>query len=212
MNEAIWFEDDDVEAALARLGLSLPPLTKAVRFGYVSRISRTANDAPNAAGFYQWNDTLRILREELVLTHQWYRRDSNNFATIVHPDGVVAIAVSSGNSGTGRRNERPSTRRLKGACTDALVNTNAIQLELFPEGTIPGPKADAPHQAMTWMLLFFTDEDEIRSELSLPDRMDDGEIVSWKTRIILPSQPIDPVLDIRPPDFGPEVDISIQRR
>jgi hypothetical protein len=39
----------------------------AVNRGHLAAISRTANDAPNAAGFYQWNETLRAMREELAL-------------------------------------------------------------------------------------------------------------------------------------------------
>jgi hypothetical protein len=50
MQTAIWFEIDDVKTALERLSVPLAVLQEAVQAGYVSRISRTSNDAPNAAG------------------------------------------------------------------------------------------------------------------------------------------------------------------
>lgn len=211
METAILLASDEVQGALARLGLDVAPLVKAVQAGYLARISRTANDAPNAPGFYQWNATLRSLREDLV-TIRWTRCDDGNFATIVRPGGDVALVVASGNEDTGNPRKVPTTRSAKGPNTEAAVSLNAGQLELFPELSAP-PIHDGNPLRVTWVLLFYVDSKELRAELSLPVDMDvDGHIKTWKVRIILPSQQIDPDITVPKPDFGPDVEIDIRRR
>lgn len=211
MEVAIWSDPNDVGQALARLGLGVAPLSKALLVGYLARISCTANDAPNAPGFYQWNATLRSLREDLVLL-QWTRCDDGNFATVVDPTGKIAVTVASGNADTGRAHLTPTTRSSKGPNTAAAVSINAGQMELFPELIEALPIHDGERR-VTWILLFHADGKELRGELSLPVSMDEeGHIKAWKERIILPSQPLDSGFTVREPEFGPEVDIDIQRR
>lgn len=211
METAVHHELSDIESALARLGLTLTPLVQAVQLGYLARHSCTANDAPNAPGFYQWNATLRGLREGLVLI-DWNRCDDGNFATIVNPDGSIAISAASGNQDTGKVLAVPSTRSSKGPNTAAAVSINASQYEMFPEVFSP-PVHDGDSSRATWILLFYTDRKEIRSELSLPISMDaEGRIMAWKERIILPTQLLDHEITLPNPDFGPDVEIKINRR
>jgi hypothetical protein len=211
MQVAIWSEPDDVEAALARLDLVVSPLMLAVKQGHLAAISRTANDAPNAAGFYQWNETLRTLREELAIS-KWVRSDIRGYSTALRADRRMAIAVSSGDEGTGIANANPSTKQVKGPCTVAAVNSNAAQLELFPALVLmPTPQRDT--DCLTWILLFHGSRKELRAELSLPVSMDEtGQIRTWRERIILPTQPLDSSVILPEPDFGPDVEIEIQRR
>jgi hypothetical protein len=209
MLPAIWTSPEEIDAALARLGLTLAPLRRAVAAGYLARISCTANDAPNAPGYYHWNATLRGLREELV-TIDWSRCDDGNFSTIVHPSNKVAIAVASGNEDTGIVEAVPTTRCAKGPNTAAAVTVNIAQLELFP---IEAPPVHDGHERVTWFLLFYADRHELRAELSLPVFIDaEGQIQAWRERIILPSEPLESEAIIPEPDFGPEVDIDVRRR
>ncbi len=215
MQEAVWWDPREVHIALARLGLSVAPLLEAVRAGHVSRISRTLNDAPIAHGFYQWNDTLRALREHLVAVG-WHRNNDNGLPTTVNPNGTIAICVSSGNESTGIPSETPSTKHTKGPCTEVYVTSNATQIALFPNLPAPAPvrsSRDGSNIA-TWTLLFHNDIQEIRSELSLPVFIESGQIVGWKERIILPVIPFDgdAYRKTFEPDFGPDVDIDIRRR
>jgi len=211
MQTVVRWELIDVENALAGLSVPLKVLQEAVQAGYLGRISRTANDAPNAAGFYQWNDTLRSLRENMA-RETWRRSDTGNWPTTVHPENLLAIAVSSGNQHTGKETETPSTKAAKGPRTAKAVSINAHQswlpgLEPLQEDL--APDANLP----TWFLLFYADEKELRSELSLPVNMDsEGHVSTWRERIILPALPIDPVLTLPEPDFGPDVDIKIARK
>lgn len=204
-------ELDDVQMALARLGVPIQILQEAVQAGYVSRISRTTNDAPNAPGFYQWNDTLRNLCENMKGL-EWQRDDSGNWPTIVHPKKVLAIAVSSGNKNTGKAHAMPSTKNAKGTRTTNAVSINANQPWL-PGFEFMQSDQDAEKSHPTWFLLFYTDEKELRAELSLPVKMDsEGHVSEWRERIILPTLSLDPEIKIPKPDFGPDVDIKIARK
>ncbi len=213
MKVAIWSQPDEAEAVLARLGLAAAPLQIAVSRGYLAAISRTANDAPNAAGFYQWNETLRALREELA-AFEFTRSNVRGYATARRADKRMAIAVSSGDEATGITQANPSTKQVKGPCTVAAVSSNAAQLELFPDAVLmPPPAADDEIECLTWILLFHASGTELRAELSLPVIMDDGgQIRTWRERIILPAQPLDTGVTLPEPDFGPEVEVEIQRR
>lgn len=204
-------EPEDVDAALARLGLAAPPLMRSVRAGYLSRISRTANDAPIAAGFYHWNETLRTLRDELVVLG-WQRVDEQMFSTVVSPDGKIAISVSSGDEATGNPRGFPRTKRDKGPRTADAIYVNVEQLDLFEKA--PEPTSEEEVECLTYVLLFHADATELRAELSLPVSMDEKDhIDSWRERIILRSQPLDPEGAAMPePDFGPDIDIDVQRR
>lgn len=210
LKTVIHAEPETVEAALSRLALTAAPLMRSVRAGYLSRISRTANDAPIAAGFYQWNETLRTLRDELVVLG-WTRVDEQMFSTVLSPDGRVAISVSSGDEATGNPRGYPRTKRDKGPRTAEAIHANVGQLDLFE--TEPEPKQDEG-ECLTYVLLFHADTTELRAELSLPVSMDERDhIDSWRERIILRSQPLDPEgVKMPAPDFGPEIDIDVQRR
>ena len=210
MQVAIWIEPHDVDVALARLGLTAEPLVKAVLAGHLARINCTENDAPNAPGFIQWNATLRTLREELV-PDAWSRCNSGGFATTLAPARRVAVAIASGNEATGVRGAIPTTRSPKGPNTVVAVETNAAQLDLFADLIPEPPPADADR--VTWFLLFHNDGNELRAELSLPVTMsEDSRIALWRERIILPAQPLGAGFTLPKPDFGPDLDIDVQRR
>jgi hypothetical protein len=203
-------EPDDVEAALARLGLTEAPLKSAVFVGYGERAACTANDAPNAPGFLQWNKTLRTAREQLSL-QGWQACNDDRYSTVVSPCGRIAIAVASGCANTGLPNGRPTNRSKKGPSTASAVSNNA-QLSLPFEPPVPREVVEDPERA-TWLLLFHNDKHELRAELSLPVSMDDdGYIDHWRERIILAAQPLDPAPEVPVPDFTPDIDIDIRRR
>ena len=209
MEPAVWTEPNDVAMALNRLGVPLEVLREAVQSGYLARISRTTNDAPNAAGFYQWNDTLRSLRENMT-TRDWHRNDDGNWPRTVHPDRLHAIAVSSGDENTGRHEVMPSTKTAKGPRTAAAININQLWIPgLEPKDADETAGAEYP----TWLLMFYADGKELRSELSLPVAMDtEGHVIAWRERIILPSLPLTPDIDVPEPDFGPDVEIKIAKK
>lgn len=200
---------DEVDAALARLGLTREPLWEAVLAGLLARDGCTANDPPFLPGIYQWGRTVRGLREGLAPLG-WSRSDEDNFCTVVEPGGTFAIAVASGSEHTGRvGREMPTTKRRKGPSTAEAVQANA-QLYLFEEFAPAVP--NEPDRA-TWVLLFHSDGKEIRIEVSLPDSMsDDGHINGWRERIVLGGRPLDGDIIPSAPDFGPDPIIEVRRK
>jgi hypothetical protein len=206
----IHSEPDDVDAALAALGITRDPLMNAVMAGLLARDSCTENDPRFFPGIFQWGRTVRALREETAILG-WTRSDEGNFCTAVEPEGKFAIAVASGCENTGcKPPATPTTKRRKGPSTAEAVNANA-QLYLFAE-LAPAAQSDSPDR-VTWILLFYRDREEIRAELSLPDSIgDDGHINGWRERILLAAQSLDK--DILPvaPDFGPDPVIDVRRR
>jgi hypothetical protein len=202
-------QPDEVDAALAKLGLTRAPLLEAVVAGLLARHACTPNDPPFLPGIYQWGRTVRALREALAPLG-WSRSDEGNFCTVVEPGGSFAIAVASGSEDTGRVGRvSPTTKRRKGPTTAEAVHTNA-QLYLFAEFA---PAVPAEPDRATWVLLFHSDGKELRAELSLPDSIgDDGHIDGWRERIILGAQPLDDEIAPAAPDFGPDPTIDVRRK
>lgn len=183
----VCVEETDVAARLADLQVAEQALRDAALAGQEAASTSTEHDPPNFKGFFAWARTVRRLRDELA-PQGWSSSNARGYATAVNPDETMAIAVASGDEGTGLEDGEPSTRSTKGPATVAAVAQN--QLVFFPDPDSP-PRVD-PEQAanmQTWLLLFYLDEDreEVRLELSLPEGLDDdGYVVSWRERIILP--------------------------
>lgn len=209
-----WSDPADVDVALRRLGLRRTVLANAVAAGFLARSFCTPNDAPFFPALAQWAATLRALREGL-LPRGWSKSNDGNYCTVIDPLEQHAIAVASGCSNTGvvEPGLIPTTKCSKGPSTVSAVYANAeLIADLFP-GTLSEPKIDEHAQHVTWLLLFFTNEKEVRSELSLPASMGhDGHIDAWKERIILKAMPLDPIEAAGVPDFGPEFDFDVKRR
>lgn len=202
---------NDVTDALGELGLTVEQLHEAIKAGFVERSRCTANDAPFFPALLQWNHTQRGLREQLIPAG-WSASDDGNYCTVVSPDNTIAIATASGCDNTGNPIFSPTTKSPKGPNTVDAVTSNAAQL-LLP-GVIQMPTVPkATDGKVTWLLLFYPAEQEIRAELSLPAAMGgNGKPDTWSVRIILPPLPLDPIMSIAAPDFGPDLDVEVVRR
>src|SRR5438132_10367074 len=93
-------EPDEVASRLAALGLSEELIRNAVDRGVAERRSCTRFDPPSYPGIVQWARTHRALRESLV-PNGWEADDAGNFSTVVSPDQLNAITISTGNDRTG---------------------------------------------------------------------------------------------------------------
>jgi len=178
---------DNPAEDLAKLGLNLQDLVDAVNAGELARRGCTANDPPTAPGYSAWSRIVRSLRE-INLPKGWTKSDSG-LSTVINPEGDVAIAVAAGDAFTGT-DKTPSTKYPKGRATHEAVEAN--QLELFSTGT--KKRAKGP---LTWILLVHATTTEVRSELSLPESIDDaGYVRTWRLRIPLPTLTVE-----LPPEF-----------
>lgn len=192
-------------------GLSVEVLEQVIKSGEIARDSCTKNDPPSTPGFNAWSTTVRALRD-LLIPQGWERNDEQNFSTVVSPDKDVAIAISTGNDGTGDETKEPNTKYARGAATQAAVDENRFLFSLFA----PTPEEIAKENRATWILLkrrvHESSGDTVYAELSLPAAMTkDGFVQSWDTRIILKPIPIDPAV-IMEDDSTEEIDIQVIRK
>lgn len=205
----------DVRNRLAELGLEHEPLQDVVRRGYLAYITCTANHPPFMPAIWAWGETVRALREYL-LPRGWRRSDDYNYSLVIDPAGRVAIAVATGDDGTGRPEASPSTKAAKGPSTFEAVIANQLLLGFMEPDGAPAPakpsdSSDDP--VATWFLLIHRATDEVRCELSLPFSIGpDGHIDGWRERILLGSVPLDGDLAEVVPLPQPDIIIDVKRR
>lgn len=216
MKTLIHVETHDIRGRLQALGsLNEIPLLNAVQQGQLHWSNCTDNHPPLYAPIVAWAETVSALREE-VLVLGWVRSDEGNYSRVIDPSRRVAIAVATGDAGTGQSDVIPSTKAPKGPNTIEAITANVGQLDLF----LPAPPLDGANDAQpadelqTWILLVHRAHNEIRSELSLPHSMGtDGRVNGWRERIILPAIPIDPEpIEVIAPPQQPDLNIEIKRR
>jgi len=214
MDVVMRSESWDVRNRLAELGLEEESLQDVVRQGYVAFIDCTANHPPLIPAIWAWGETVRALREYL-LPIGWNRSDENNYSLVIDPSGRVAIAVATGDEGTGQADAIPSNKAPKGSNTIGAVNVNQLELDL-PVESLPAPARppDRSDARVTWVLLMHRALDEVRCELSLPSSMGtDGHIDGWCERILLSSIPLDDdMAEVIPPPTTPDISIDVRRR
>jgi hypothetical protein len=215
MTTVIREQPGDVGRRLAELGLEEDTLQDAVRRGQLAYLSCTPNHPPQFPGMSAWAETVCALRE-VLRPAGWQRSNDGNYSLCLAPAGQMAIAVATGDDGTGRADVTPSTNARKGPRTLDAVAANQLRFSFMDE-PVPGRGAPAltTGSRETWVLLIHRADDEVRCELSLPISMDEeGHIDAWIERILLGSIPLDGDLaDAVPaPPPLPDIDVSIRRR
>ena len=199
----------EVTDALTKIGLTNGLLLDAILRGENSRDSCTINDPPSAPGFYSWAGTVRALRD-ILIPLGWVRNDDVNYSRVVNAELNIAIAVVTGDEGTGNKDISPKTKYPKGPATQAAVSCN--QGNLFGMET-PEPELEAEEGWTTWMLLRKRTGDLVYAELSLPSLMSkDGQVERWETRIILEPMTFDPLIDIDDDSGEPPIEVLVRRR
>jgi hypothetical protein len=207
----------EVVSSLSALeGLTVEALRDALLAGETARDGCTANHPSNAPGFYAWSAGICSLREQLIAAG-WSRVEEDGLPLIVSPSGGIAIALETGDDGTGVADKIPKTKYTRGPATVAVVVRNKNQTEFWESDQeqviVPNPTRQ------TWFLLRRRTDETIFSELSLPDAIGaDGRVESWTERIILPPISLDPssggILPLAPSGGGDtgDIDVRIRRR
>jgi hypothetical protein len=202
----------DVQTRLQQLGLKISDLLDAVRAAYQGRVACTELDPPLYIALSLWGHGVRRLRQRLV-PRKWSISNEGGYCTVVSPDAALAIAVASGDANTGRPYASPTTLSAKGARTEEAISANQLSLDIRLPDEDEVEVAD--EQCETWYLLIYVDLDaaEVRAELSLPSGQDEqGRIINWVERIILPSTEVQADSADLPIDDLPDIDIEIKRR
>lgn len=212
----IYAKPPDRATRLFGLDVHEDVLRDAVQFGVGHVLECTFHDPASLSGILGWGKITRGLRDRLVPLG-WTPERARNYETTVHPDGGWAIVVAGGDPFTGQPDRSPTTRSEKGPATKDAVSENQRS---FADIDPSFPRPDVVKIAVarrTWFLLYFadTDQEEIRSELSLPEQMThDNYVMTWRERIILepikigigPHPAADDALD------NGDIDIDIGRR
>lgn len=202
---------------LARMDLDEVVILRALDLAIQDRKACTAFDPPYYAGVTRSARTVRYLREGFV-PRGWGYTDARNYSLLLHPTGVLAIAVATGNEATGD----PFLMGLrlahgKGEMTGNAVNANEDQLSLFD---VMGYEGDDQVESVsdgriTWLLLINERSGRLHSELALPRTFCDKNVTAWAERIMLPTIVVDddPVDDRAADKAKPiEVDGLVRRR
>ena len=182
----------EASGRLAELGLTIELIERVVRRADAEASMCTALDPPMMEGLTRWGRMNRFLREELIPAG-WRFDNPRNLPRTIHPSGEFAIVATTGDELTGLAGLLPATKYLKGDATVQAIVINE-QLTLDFDDFAPGPD-DIPvgdsGEMLTWFMMFHTEEEAFRVELSLPNAITDGRITSWAERIILPVFPRD---------------------
>lgn len=214
MEPQVIIAESNIDARLSQLGLDQAVLWDVVRRSELAYRSSSPNHPPLYAGFVAWGEAVRGLRDVLA-TRGWTRCDENNYSLCVSPSEDVAIAVATGNDGTGQAGMTPSTKSPKGPSTVDAIAVNQLQFGLpFPDATpvVATRPGEPEQQRATWLLLIHRAGHEVRCELSLPLSVSaDGRPDRWKERIILGVFKGDSDIDVSQPEM-PVVDIEIKRK
>jgi len=169
---------------LAALGLTVKIVSRAIQHAEAEASTCTAFDPPVMGGFMRYGRTVRFLREDLVPLG-WDYDNPRNLCRTINPGREFAIVSTSGDEATGNPVVTPTTKYPKGYATVLAVETNGQLGFDFSDMGIDDSSADEESLA-TWFLLYHVNDDEIRSEISLPSAMEGGNISDWQERIILP--------------------------
>ncbi|WP_425907615.1 hypothetical protein [Nitrobacter sp. TKz-YC02] len=209
----IYEHPSDARRRLAELGISVEAVIRALQAGQLARLSCTPNDPPFIPGTEAWRFVVRTLREEL-LSKGYRKSDPNNFSLIINDARKLNICVASADTLTRSTSGDPKTKHLKGLFLEAATIRNRHTGGLFPEDIPEEVRvAISVLEYPTWMLLIYITDDEIRAELSYPDKIEDGQIVSWKERIFIPDS-ADDSGGMRNPlvDSEPDIDVPVRRK
>lgn len=211
LKTAIRTSEIETFSTLTELGLSIEKVREALLVGEAARDACTANDTPSAPGFFSWATTVRALRDILHLDG-WISNDDGNFSTVVSPDGHTAIAVATGDEGTGKPLATPKTKYPKGSATAFAVEKNKAQLELFERNQKPVEVAKTTG-TQTWILMRRRDGDSLFFELSLPAAIgNDGRIEDWAIRLIFEPVKFEVVQVSTYAEQGDSIEVSVRRR
>ncbi|HEX8789845.1 MAG TPA: hypothetical protein VF765_02760 [Polyangiaceae bacterium] len=189
--DTVIHEGVDAENRAAALGLTVALLLDVVRQGEYARAEATENDPLNAAGTDAYRYRVRAFRDALCVGPTgWTKEHDRGLEKTKSPCGRHAVITRGGDLGVGLRDAHPQPAGRIGEMTLGAVDANSSLL-LDPNWMNAAPTNDADDDSCeTWMFLVFRDGDLVRSEISLPSKVEEKPtgtlVLGWKERVILP--------------------------
>lgn len=234
MFATVLFRDETALARLNELGLRPAILSEAVHAAAVAHRSCDEDHPLYYPGIAAHSTAVWALRQALKATG-WGRETSNGVALVSNSDRKLALGVTTGDEHTGNPSllHAPRTKNRKGGGTEAVVARNRAQMDLpfdlgpgTPEGeeVASGEGVDAATISIrgdlftTYYLVYHFAPDLSRAslELSMPSAFEDGRIVAWRERIVLPDLDLGlpPVMEGSggPDDGGMPIVVEVSRK
>lgn len=201
----------EVTDALAELGLNNDLITEAILEGEADRNRCTPHHPPCLPGIVAWGGTVRALRD-LLVPKGWKKDDKGNFPTVISPDEKIAVAVATGDDGTGKEGVTPKTKYPKGLAAEAAISRNLNSL--FPDiRAAAEAEKEKLDDRQTWILLKRREKDTVHAELSLPASMTkDEQVKDWLIRIILKPIITEPNVEVQDDTVDVPIDVPVRRR
>lgn len=205
-NQTVVTNSVIIKQKLDEIRITEEILLEAVMAGLLGRLNSTNFDTKNRPGYIQWNDTNSKLR---FLTHNkgWDVYQEEGIEGIISYDKKIRIIPSSGNAATGNPNQPSSNKNPKGERGIKVMEPSS-QGNLFTGY----PEAEEEH-IKTYVLLYYSNNDELRAELSEPNSINtNGKITSWKERLILQKQLLNNTEIEIEKTIDEEIDIPVIRK
>lgn len=204
----------EVQGRLQGFGLAESVLRDAVEAG--ERVWRrcTENHPRTTPGYLRWSEMVKVLRD-CLMPLGWAKREDGGVPTIVHPKGLIAIAVITGDQGTGNESSELRSKNPKGSTAAALVEQNAVQLEFDQSVFGLNTAITKPGTPMTWYLVVRRIGSELRFELSLPQGIgNDGHIDNWQERLLFTPINLEPTPELVVPhvENGDDIIVEVTRK
>jgi hypothetical protein len=176
----------DDEARLAEYGLSSADFHDAFRPGLSRAVDRTELAPANAAGTDLYNDSFEFLAQILV-TRGWRKVVTMGQPRLVHPDGLIQLALSSAiDVADPDHRVKPKTRR-KGPATQRSLDNEApkgLQPLPLPEWVINDTLPPKLNGAPLWLALYERQGNSLNLALGRPAEMNaSGHVVAWSDAI-----------------------------
>lgn len=178
------YEGPQASVKLRELGLTENDIIMAVEAAEIERRSCSLLEPSVAPGFKAWVAGFRTLAE-LITPRGFAKTETKGLPRLLNPETSIAIAVVTGDSGTGLMSENSRSKTPRGAQSVFFVRSNETQLNLFPGSSYQAAPDET--EEITWWLLIYSDGDAVRAELSLPVGLgEDNRLSVWEERIMIP--------------------------
>lgn len=209
------FEHGD-EQRLAAFGLSYTIFHDGLRAGATRAANRSALALDTSPGTDIYHDGMEGLAQ-ILASDGWRLMYVDKQPRLVHPEGIVSFAVSSGIN-VGKANMRVPRTRKKGIATRNSLTPAPSTPSLFddPENDRLAELARAAEKAPFYFLLFervTVGKSGLLLEFSRPAEMTDGgSVVDWADRIAVPILDLEGDLSMFDEPGDDEFDVAVEPR
>ncbi len=200
----------DDEGRLNAFGLSTELIQDALRPGLTRAFSRTALALASSPGTDIYHDTMEQLAMRLAASG-WRLVSVNRQPRLLHPEGIIALALASATNVASRDDRHAPRTRHKGPATCVSLAGPRAQLTLFEDPELTELAVLADTAAPLWFLVHERTKHGLYLALARPAEMSEGGIVDkWADWIPIPflARDTDLAIFTSPDDSGFDVPVE----